>query len=91
MGMVERILRVSALLLIGCFLLPGCGYMTKSGRQQMAYQRYVNKSIHRRNKGRQKITKAQQRVPDFQPTKYEVHSGLVGSPESVTTEPPPEQ
>jgi hypothetical protein len=86
--MLDRILKFFAVVLVSCFLLPGCAYMSKSGRQQMAYERYVQKSIHRRNKGKMKITKEQQRIPDSKPSKYEVKSGVVDSPQSVTTNEP---
>jgi len=86
--MLERILKFSAILLVGCFLLPGCAHFTKSGRQQLAYERYVKKCVHRRNRGRMKITKQQQRVPDYRPSKYEVQSAVVDSPQSVTASEP---
>ena len=83
--MLERILKFSAILLVGCFLLPGCAHFTKSGRQQLAYERYVKKCMHRRNRQRVKIAKQQQQIPDYKPSKYEVKSGVVDSPQSVTT------
>src|SRR2546430_12186081 len=73
-GMLERILKFSAILLVGCFLLPGCAHFTKSGRQQLAYERYVKKCVHRRNRQRVKIAKQQQQIPDYKPLKYEVKS-----------------
>jgi hypothetical protein len=83
--MLERILKFSAVLLIGCLLLPGCSHFTKSGRQQIAYQRYVKKCGHMRTHQRTKITKQQQRVPDSKSSKYEVNSGVVSSPQSVSS------
>lgn len=83
--MLDRIWKVFAVGLIGCLILPGCAYMSKSGRQQMAYQRYVKKSIHRRNKGKMKITKEQRRIPDYEPSKYKVSAGVENAPESVTS------
>ena len=82
--MLERILKLSAVLLLGCFLAPGCAHFTKSGRQQLAYQRYVKKCMHRRNTQRFRLTKQQQRIPDYKPSKYEVKTGVVDSPQAVT-------
>lgn len=83
--MLERILKSLAILLIGCFLLPGCGNFTKSGRQQMAYQKYVRKCSHGRERQRKIVTKRQQRVPAYKPSEYEVTTGVVDSPQSVTS------
>jgi hypothetical protein len=37
----------SAILLV-CFALPGCSYMTAQGRREMVYRHYVNKHIKQR-------------------------------------------
>jgi hypothetical protein len=83
--MLERILKSSAVLLIGCLLLPGCGNLTKSGRQQIAYRRYVRKCSHMREHQRVRITKRQQRIPEHRPSEYQVNTGVVSSPQSVTS------
>jgi len=42
--------RILPTLLLMALLLSGCSMLTKSGRQQAAYARYVNKSSHGRVK-----------------------------------------
>ena len=71
------VLRITAALLIGCFSLPGCAYFSKQGRQEMAYQRYVNKCIRTRDRQRRKITKEKRRVPPHNESDWQVSSGAV--------------
>ena len=65
------------MLLICCFLLPGCAYFSKNGRQQMAYQRYVKKCIRKRERQQMKITKQQRRVPAHKDSDWQLSSGVV--------------
>ena len=58
--MLKKILTAS-LLLVLCFDLGGCAYMSASGRQQMAYNRYVRKSIHQRQRQQARAQKAANR------------------------------
>jgi Na+-translocating ferredoxin:NAD+ oxidoreductase RnfC subunit len=48
--MREQIIKTSAALLLICFACSSCAYMTKSGRQQMAYRHYVRKHIRERER-----------------------------------------
>jgi hypothetical protein len=50
---------LSAGILLLVFAFSGCAYMTKTGRQQMAYRHYVNKHI-RQNQRR--IARAQKKA-----------------------------
>jgi len=46
--MPRQFLKIAAILLLLGFGCPGCAYMSKSGRQQMAYQRYIRKHVRQR-------------------------------------------
>jgi hypothetical protein len=82
-GMLERILRAVAVILISCLVLPGCAHFTKSGRQQLAYARYVKKCSHNRVRLQTKFKKVRMpKVPD--PSDYKVNTAIVESPQSVT-------
>ena len=83
--MLERILRFTAILLVGCVLLPGCSQMTHSGRQQAAYRRYQRTCAKNREKYRKKIAKHQARVPHHQVSDYADTSGVVDGPRAVPT------
>jgi Na+-translocating ferredoxin:NAD+ oxidoreductase RnfC subunit len=48
--MREQIIKTSAALLLICFACSSCAYMTKSGRQEMAYRHYVRKHIRERQR-----------------------------------------
>jgi MFS-type transporter involved in bile tolerance (Atg22 family) len=45
---LKRSLNFLAAILVLCLVLPGCSWMSKSGRQQMAYRNYVRKHIRER-------------------------------------------
>jgi hypothetical protein len=81
--MLKRIRRSSALILVVCFALPACSMLTKSGRQQLAYQRYVRKCSHRRDRQRAKMKTP--RIPTFAPSENKINTEVGGSPESVTS------
>lgn len=38
------------MILLMSLVCPGCAYMSKSGRQQMAYQHYIRKHVRQREK-----------------------------------------
>jgi hypothetical protein len=80
--MLERLLRYILLVAITAAPLSGCGYMSKSGRQQMAYQRYIRKSSSNRMKVQKKMkTPKMPRTPG--PSGNKVNSGVSDSPQSV--------
>jgi hypothetical protein len=81
--MLEQTLRLLTVVLIGCFALPGCAHFTKSGRQQLAYQKYVRKQSGMRF--RQQAKMKTPRVPSFQPSQPKVTAGVNDSPQSVTS------
>ncbi len=49
-GVLKRVVKFLAVILVICLVLPGCSWMTKSGRQQMAYRNYVRKHIRERQR-----------------------------------------
>jgi hypothetical protein len=81
----KRLLNLASAILIGCLLLPGCAYLSKNGRQQMAYQRYVKKCMKMKYRRQAKIYKQQQRIPHAPKTKWEVTASKTDSPD--TSEP----
>jgi hypothetical protein len=82
--MLERILRLLLLAAIAVGPLSGCAYMSKSGRQQMAYQRYVKKFSGKRMKQQKKI-KPPKMPPTPGPSDYKTNTDVGGSPQSVTS------
>lgn len=71
--------------------LTSCSYLTKSGRQQRAYERYVRKSSVTRDRQRSKFRSEKIKIPfryDQAPVVTETET--VESPQSVTpAEAPP--
>jgi hypothetical protein len=63
-------------------LFDGCAYFSKSGRQQMAYERYVRKCSKLRDKRAAKMKAP--RIPTFEPSEPKQTTQLGGSPQSVT-------
>jgi len=81
--MLERILRSVAVILISCLAFSGCAHFTKSGRQRLAYARYVKKCSHNRVRQQTKFKKVRMpKVPD--PSDNRAKMEIVGSPQSVT-------
>jgi uncharacterized lipoprotein len=80
--MLERILKYLLLVALAVAPLPGCSYMSKSGRQQRAYQRYVNKQSGKRTK-MQKKTKTPRMPRTPGPSENKVNTGVNESPQSV--------
>src|SRR6476660_2171534 len=79
-GLVKKIV---PLLLVALALTDGgCSYLTKSGRQQAAYARYIRHSSYNRMKLQRKLSSS----PKIQPPKMESEPTVAAStgPESVT-------
>jgi len=77
--------KITPLLLVALLALTdgGCSYLTKSGRQQAAYARYIRHSSYNRMKLQRKLSSS----PKIQPPKMESEPTVATStgPESVTT------
>jgi hypothetical protein len=77
--------RTASLLMIALVALTdnGCSYVTKSGRQQAAYARYIRHSSYNRIKMQRKLFAS----PKIQPPKMESEPAVATStsPESVTS------
>jgi hypothetical protein len=81
-GMLEKIAKHAALILLACFLLPSCSHFTQSGRQQLAYAKYVRKQSgirqHQQAKFKKpRVPKAPANSPD------QVATGVGESPQAV--------
>src|SRR5438128_12638998 len=81
--MLERNLKRIALVLVGCLLIPGCAHFTKSGRQQLAYEKYVRKQSG--NRARQRVKTKKLRIPVLQPSQPKVNTSVNNSPQSMTS------
>jgi hypothetical protein len=55
--MLEQIFRRTALLAAVLLLLPSCAHFSQSGRQQLAYAKYVKKMSHNRVRQQTKFKK----------------------------------
>ena len=82
-SVAKRILQFTLAAVVGSLLLPGCAYMSKEGRQQMAYQRYVKKCQKMRYRQHAKIAKQQLEIPTRPPPKYKVTVGTIDTPQSA--------
>jgi hypothetical protein len=80
--MLERRLGlvVFACALVG--LLPGCAHFTSSGRQQLAYAKYVRKQSHNRVKMATKFKKVH--IPSANSAEPKI-TGTSGGPQSVSS------
>jgi hypothetical protein len=81
--MLERIVRFTVAILLISMALPACSMLTARGRQQLAYERYVRKCSHRRDKQRAKMKTP--RIPTLEPSQPKETTEVGGSPESVTS------
>jgi len=81
--MLEQTFRSLAILLIACFAFPGCAHFTKSGRQQLAYEKYVRKQSGMRTRRQAKMRKL--RVPPSLLSEPKTTTGVGDSPQSVTS------
>ncbi|HJT80622.1 MAG TPA: hypothetical protein VJ719_05445 [Chthoniobacterales bacterium] len=82
--MLEQLLKYLLLGAIATTPLSGCAYMTKSGRQQMAYQRYVKKQSGKRLKMQKKIKPVKMPFTPG-PSENKVNTEVIESPQSVTS------
>lgn len=85
MDMLGRILRLLIIALLGSSALAGCSSMSKSGRQQAAYARYVKKFSHNRVKQKTKFKAV--KVPKAPKSQNVVSSGAGNSPQAVSSSP----
>ena len=85
--MLERILTSLTVVLVSGLILPGCAHFTKSGRQQLAYEKYVRKCSYTRDRQRSKMKMPRMAMPASAPSENKVSADLVDapSPQSVTT------
>jgi hypothetical protein len=81
--MLERAAKLLAVIFFAATLLDGCAYFSKSGRQQLAYERYVRKCS--KNRDRQRAKMKAPKIPTFEPSEPKEVTQLGGSPESVTS------
>jgi hypothetical protein len=82
--MLERIVRLTVAALLLSMALPACSMLTARGRQERAYERYVQKSSHRRDRQRAKMKTS--RLPALPPAQDKVTTESGGSPESVPSD-----
>jgi len=84
--------RISAGLLVLTFAvapLSGCSYMSATGRQQMAYQRYIKKCSGRQMKVKKKM-KGPKMPATPGPSDNHVTTEVTQTPQSMnSSEPPP--
>lgn len=81
--MVERFSKLLACAVIAATLLDGCAYFSKSGRQQMAYEKYVRKCSKTRDRQWRKMKAP--RMPALESSEPKETKQLSGSPESVSS------
>jgi hypothetical protein len=82
--MLEQMLRLTLLLTIACSSLSGCGYMTKQGRQQIAYQHYIKKCSGRKMKQVRRV-KAPHMPLTPGPSENKINAEVTSAPQSVTS------
>ena len=83
--MLERSAKLLAVALTIATLSSGCAYFSKSGRQQLAYERYVRKCSKQRDRFRAKTKMKAPRIPKYEASEPKETTQLGGSPESVTS------
>jgi hypothetical protein len=82
--MPEQIVRRTALVAAALLLLPSCAHFTQSGRQQLAYAKYVKKMSHNRVRQQTKFKKT--RVPRTPlPSEPREMTSTSDSPQSVSS------
>jgi hypothetical protein len=81
--MLEQTSKSLAILLVVALALSGCAHFTKSGRQQLAYQKYVRKQSGMRS--RQQAKMKTPRVPTVLPSEPKQTISVSDSPQSVTS------
>jgi hypothetical protein len=85
--MLERIAKPLVITLMICLALPGCAHFTKSGRAQLAYERYVRKRSHMRYRQRVKLKTPRHLIPAYAPSDYKIRAGAMDapSPQSISS------
>jgi hypothetical protein len=81
--MLEQTSRSLTILLALGLAVSGCAHFTKSGRQQLAYQKYVRKQSGLRF--RQQVKMKTPRVPTASPSEPKINATAIDSPQSVTS------
>ena len=81
--MLERLPKYLLLLAVLTAPLSCCSYMTKSGRQQMAYQRYVSKQSGKRAKMQKKMKPLKMPLTPG-PSEHKINAEVTDGPQSVT-------
>lgn len=83
--MLEQTRRSTIAFLLTAILLSGCSYATSSGRQQMAYARYVKKYSHKRIKQQTKFKKLKMpKMPLTPPAQPIMTNSSNDGPQSVS-------
>ena len=82
--MLEPMFKLLAVILISCLALNGCGYLSKDGRQQIAYARYVKKHSGKNARNRVKF-KAPRMPALLPPSPSKVTAEVSESPQSIST------
>jgi hypothetical protein len=82
--MVGKVVRTTGVVLFVSIALPGCSMLTARGRQERAYERYVQKCSHQRDRLRAKMMKAP-RIPSLAPSEPKETTELGDSPQSVSS------
>jgi hypothetical protein len=80
--MLEHSLKYFLLAAIASGTLSGCSYMTHSGRQQMAYQRYIRKQSGHKMKIAKKV-KSPKMPKTPAPTENRPTAAVIEGPQSV--------
>jgi uncharacterized lipoprotein len=80
--MLERTLKYLVIAAVAAAPLTSCSYLSSSGRQQMAYQRYVRKMSGKKMKLKNKI-KAPKVPKNPGPSENNIKSDVTDSPQSV--------
>ena len=83
--MLERIARLLVCICLAVSFLDGCAYFSKSGRQQLAYEKYVRKCSKNRDRQARKMNAKAPRIPKYEPSEPKETTQLGGSPQSVTS------
>ena len=81
--MLERFAKLLAFAFIAATLFGGCAHFSKTGRQQLAYQKYVRKCSKQRDRHQAKMKFP--RIPTVAPSQDKVTTQVGNSPESVTS------
>jgi hypothetical protein len=85
--MLEQAFKTTAVALAGCLLLSSCSHFSQSGRQQLAYERYVRKQSHNRVRQQTKFKNPKKaKLPSTPgPSQPMINTDTDHSPQSVTS------